>query len=154
MVTPLPDLRERLVGAWRLQSYVETPVDGGEDSLPLGPEPQGLIIYTPDGYMSAQLSRPDREGFASGDWFDGTAQEYTAEASTYIAYSGPFRVDEQTGELFHSMDVSLFPNWTGQEQQRIVELDGDTLTLSSPAPITSAGKVVTSRLVWKRAEAH
>jgi len=146
----IPDLRERLVGAWRLQSYVETPVDGGEPFEPLGPDPQGLIIYTPDGYMSAQLSKPDRKGFASGDWFDGTTQEYVAEASTYIAYSGPFKVDD-AGTLTHSMQVSLFPNWIGQTQERTVELDGDTLTLGSASPIRSAGRTVMSRLVWRRA---
>jgi hypothetical protein len=27
----------------------------------------GIIMYTPDGYMSAQLSKPDRKPFASGD---------------------------------------------------------------------------------------
>jgi Lipocalin-like domain len=42
----IPDLRERLVGAWRLQSYLATPVDGGEPFAPLGTNPQGLIIYT------------------------------------------------------------------------------------------------------------
>ena len=33
--------------------------------------------------------RPDRRPFASGDWFDGTEEEYREEALTYIAYSGP-----------------------------------------------------------------
>jgi hypothetical protein len=32
-------------------------------------------MYTPDGYMSAQLERPGRPAFASGDWFRGTAEE-------------------------------------------------------------------------------
>jgi NAD(P)-dependent dehydrogenase (short-subunit alcohol dehydrogenase family) len=42
----------------RLVSYVERPVAGGEDRYPLGVEPEGMIMYTPDGYMSAQLMRP------------------------------------------------------------------------------------------------
>lgn len=152
-MTIIPDLRQRLVGAWRLQSYVETPIDGGDSYEPLGPQPKGLIIYTPDGYMSAQLSRPERAGFASGDWFDGTTEEYVAEASTYIAYSGPFHVDDVSGVLTHSMEVSLFPNWTGQTQQRTVELDGDTLTLGSATPMRSGGQTVMARLVWRRASA-
>lgn len=53
-------LRERLIGAWTLVSYQEIPVDGSESFEPLGPDPRGIIMYTPDGYMSAQLSRPDR----------------------------------------------------------------------------------------------
>lgn len=59
----------------------------------LGHQPRGLIIYTPDGYRSAQLSKADRPDFGSGDWFAGTADDYAAEATSYIAYSGPFHVD-------------------------------------------------------------
>jgi hypothetical protein len=55
----------------------------------------GIILYTPDGYMSAQLMQRDRGTFASGDWFDGTMEEYREEATTYFAYSGPFHVNEE-----------------------------------------------------------
>jgi hypothetical protein len=51
-------LRERLIGAWKLVSYVEEPVDGSAPFYPMGEEPQGIIMYTPDGYMSAQLMHP------------------------------------------------------------------------------------------------
>ncbi|MYV49244.1 lipocalin-like domain-containing protein [Streptomyces sp. SID2888] len=145
-------LRKRLIGAWTLVSYQEIPVDGSEPFEPLGHEPQGIIMYTPDGYMSAQLSKPDRRGFASGDWFDGTPEEYAAEATSYIAYSGPFHVDEEKQTLTHSMFVSLFPDWTGQTQPRVVQLDGDVLRLSTASPITSSGKTVNSALTWRRAE--
>ncbi len=53
-------LHEQLVGAWKLVSYVEKPTDGSEPFYPMGTEPQGIIMYTPDGYMSAQLMRPGR----------------------------------------------------------------------------------------------
>jgi hypothetical protein len=145
-------LRDQLIGAWKLESYVEEPVDGSDSFEPLGPNPQGIIMYTPDGYMSAQLAKPDRPTFASGDWFAGTPEDYTNEASSYIAYTGPFHVDEDKRTLTHSMFISLFPNWTGQTQPRAVELDGDTLHLGSVSPIQSAGRTVQSRLGWKRAE--
>lgn len=63
-------------------------------------------MYTPDGYMSAQLAKPERPNFASGDGFAGTAEDYTNEASSYIAYAGPFHVDEEKQTLTHS-DVHL-----------------------------------------------
>jgi hypothetical protein len=144
-------LRDRLIGAWKLVSYVEKPVDGSAPFLPMGEKPKGIIVYTPDGYMSAQLMRPDRRPFASGDWFDGTAEEYREEASGYIAYSGPFHVDEQKQTLAHTMFVSLFPNWTGQTQPRVVKIDGDRLFLSTESPIESGGKIVMSQLEWRRA---
>ena len=87
-------LRDQLIGAWKLVSYVEEPVDGSAPFHPLGEQPQGIIMYTADGYMSAQLARPHRGRFVSGDWFKGTDEEYRAEASSYVAYTGPFHVDE------------------------------------------------------------
>jgi hypothetical protein len=68
-------LRERLIGAWKLESYVEKPVDGSAPFYPMGEKPEGIIMYTPDGYMSAQLMRPSRPKFASGDWFRGTDKD-------------------------------------------------------------------------------
>jgi hypothetical protein len=145
-------LRETLIGAWKLVSYIETPVDGGAPYAPFGAAPIGIILYTPDGYMSAQLSHAGRAPFASGDWFKGTPEEYEAEATTYIAYSGAFVCDEEKRTLTHSMFVSLFPNWIGNTQPRIVRIDGDMLYLSTASPIPSGGKLVNSQLAWRRAK--
>ena|SRR5690349_15440089 len=101
-------LREQLIGAWKLISYSESPVDGSPQRFPMGENAQGIIMYTPDGYMSAQLMRLGRRNFASGDWFEGTPEEFTEEGGGYIAYSGPFHVDEEKQALTHSMAVSLF----------------------------------------------
>ena len=147
-------LREQLIGAWKLVSYEERPVDGSPSFYPMTEEPMGIIMYTPDGYMSAQLSKPNRKPFASGDWFKGTADEYEQEATTYIAYTGEFYVDEEAHTLKHSMFVSLFPNWIGQTQPRIVQIDGDNLYLSTASPIQSGGKEVNSHLRWRRAKAN
>ena len=145
-------LRDQLIGAWNLVSYVEKPVDGSAPFYPMGEKPEGMIMYTPDGYMSAQLMRPGRPPFASGDWFRGTEAEVRAEAMGYIAYCGPFHTDEEKQTLTHSMTVSLFPNWLGQTQPRVVKIEGDTLHLSTASPIRSGGKETSSYLIWKRAE--
>jgi Lipocalin-like domain len=144
-------LREQLIGAWKLVSYVAHPVDGSAQFFPLGENPSGIILYTPDGFMSAQLMSNGRKPFASSDWFEATLEEYRAEASTYIAYSGRFHVDEEKKGLTHSMFVSLFPNWIGQTQPRLVRIEGDTLYLSTETPTPSAGRVVMSKLAWRRA---
>jgi hypothetical protein len=144
-------LRDQLIGAWKLVSYEERPVDGSPPFYPMSEKPMGIIMYTPDGYMSAQLCMPDRRPFASGDWFKGTDQDYKQEASTYIAYTGPFHVDEEKRTLTHTMFISLFPNWIGQTQPRVVRIEGSTLYLSTASPITSGGKVVNSHLRWERA---
>ena len=145
-------LREQLIGAWKLVSYEEKPVDGSPSFHPMSEQPMGIIMYTPDGYMSAQLSKADRKPFASGDWFKGTPEDYGREATTYIAYTGKFHVDEAAQKLTHSMFVSLFPNWIGQTQPRVVKIEGDYLYLHTASTIDSGGKKVNSFLKWKRAE--
>jgi hypothetical protein len=115
-------------------------------------KPEGIMMYTPDGYMSAQLMHPGRPRFASGDWFRGSDEEIKEEALGYIAYSGPFHTDEEKQTLRHSMFVSLFPNWLGQTQPRVVKIEGDMLHLSSATPIMSGGKRTMSYLSWRRAE--
>jgi hypothetical protein len=60
-------LRARLIGVWKLVSWVETPLDGSAEHLPLGQHPLGIIFCHPDGYMSARLMRQDRRPLASGD---------------------------------------------------------------------------------------
>jgi hypothetical protein len=146
-------LRDRLLGAWSLVSYEERPVDGSPPFFPMGASPKGIIMYTHDGFMSAQLSKPNRKPFASGDWFKASDAEFKDESTGYIAYTGPFRVDEEKQQLSHSMFISLFPNWIGQTQPRVVRIEGDLLFLSTASPISSAGKTVHSHLVWRRAEA-
>lgn len=145
-------LRAQLIGAWILVSYVESPTDGSEPCYPLGTEPKGIIMYTPDGYMSAQLMRPGRPLFASGVWFHGTDEEIREEAMCYIAYSGPFHTDEEKQPLTRSVFVALFPNWLERTQPRVVKIDGDMLHLSSAVPIHSGGKQTMSYLSWTRAE--
>src|SRR5580658_8586476 len=127
-------LREQLLGAWTLSSCVERDIETGIENHPFGEPPLGLILYTPDGYMSAQLHRPERPPFAEGDLLHATPEEYAAAGSSYVAYSGRFFVDEGKKSLSHEMAVIFFPNWLGQRQVRLVELNGDDLQLSTDKP--------------------
>jgi hypothetical protein len=52
------------------------------------------------------------------------------------------------------MFVSLFPNWVGQTQPRVVKMEGDMLHLSTATPIMSGGKKANSHLAWRRALAN
>ena len=146
-------LRDRLIGAWELIDVVEEPVDGSPARHPMGERPLGLILYTPDGYMSAQIMQRERAA-VSADWTDLTPEDYRQEAMTYFAYSGPYSVDEEKGLLQHSMTVSLFPGWVGQTQPRAVEIDGDVLHLSTPSPTLSGAQLVMTHIRWRRARVH
>jgi hypothetical protein len=144
-------LRDQLIGAWKLVSYSEKPVDGSAPTYPFGEDAQGIIMYTHDGFMSAQLSRRNRASFASDDWYKGEPEEFATAARSYFAYTGPFQVDEEKQTLTHSMFISLFPNWIGQTQPRVVHVDRDFLTITTENPVESLGKKVKPQLQWKRA---
>jgi Lipocalin-like domain len=103
-------IRERLIGSWKLTGYTETPFDGGPEKQPLGDDPLGAIIYNPDGYMSAQLSRPP---------------EAAPDPREPHAYSGPFTVDEESGVVTHHLDVCVIPALIGTTQSRRVKFLGD-----------------------------
>jgi Lipocalin-like domain len=60
-------------------------------------------------------------------------------------------VDEK-GTLTHRGWVSLHPNWIGQSQPRVVELQGDTLVLSMADPIRLQGKDIYAYFTWRRAK--
>jgi hypothetical protein len=141
-------IRNDLIGAWQLASY--TAESEGDVSEPLGPDPVGIIMYTPDGYMSAQLMRRDRPHYDRAITGGGSPEQMTAAASGYLCYSGPFTLDEAADVLHHHVEVSLLPNWVGGVQVRQGRLEGGTLTLS--AEVTSRkGVSSTHVLVWRRA---
>jgi hypothetical protein len=145
------ELRLALIGTWLLDSYVEIDHETGAQDHPLGVTPQGIIMYTPDGYMSAQLQKSSRRPFVGGDLYEGEPSEYTEAGRTYIAYSGRFFLDEQSKTISHEMTVSFFPNWTGQTQIRLIELEMDRLHLATDGPQRFNGKLKTANLIWKRA---
>jgi len=49
------------------------------------------------------------------------------------------------------MAVSAFPNWAGEQQLRLVEFDGDQLTLRTDRPSMFAGSLKDATVVWRRA---
>lgn len=141
-------VRVRLLGAWELVSYDAT---GGDGRIvhPLGPRPHGLIVYSPQGYMSAQLGRGDRPRAQSERLEEATTRELAQAAVSYIAYGGPFRVVDPT-TVEHHVTTSLFPNWVGKPQVRKVRFEAELLKLSLATPTRLWGTDRTAELTWRR----
>jgi len=139
----------RLVGVWGLVTYTDEQ-SGRNDAQPFGADPQGFLIYTPDGFVSAQLMRRGRPAFHSSDWHLGTPEEYQASGSGYIAYCGTYEVDEGMATVTHIPAVSLLPNLINGRQCRTIDLEGDRLVLRAAGAPVAGGLFVTSRLEWKR----
>ncbi|HTF53191.1 MAG TPA: lipocalin-like domain-containing protein [Pseudonocardia sp.] len=143
-------LRERLVGSWRLVSYEARQDDGRRVIYPLGKDARGYILYTPDGYMSAQIMQPDRPPYRAPDPSGGTLTESAQASRGYLAYSGPYHV-EGDSIVVHEPQVSLFPNWVDEIQSRRAVLSDRRLELSATEPVLFGEDLLTAVLVWERA---
>lgn len=136
-----------LVGTWRLRAWVSE----GEDGVahPMGEHPEGLLVYTADGSMITTIGRAGRPPIDGGDPLTGPIEQRLDAMTTFIAYSGTFRVEGH--DVLHHVTMSLFPNWTGTTQRRHVALspDGSELGLSAD-PFVVRGRLGTQRLHWSR----
>lgn len=143
-------ISSRLIGVWTLLSYAEVK-EGCQDIYPLGLIPKGFLIYSRDGFVSAQLMKPGRSAFQSRDWLHGTPEEYVESGSGYIAYCGTYEVDEANRTVTHIPSVALLPNLIDGRQVRAFELNGDRLTLRTASVTDADGVLVSSHLEWQRA---
>ena len=89
--------------------------------------------------------------FTDGDMYRGTPEEYASAGTSYLAYSGPYRVDEVRRTVEHGMAISLFPNWAGERQLRVVEIEGDELRLRTEQPSMFDGGLKDALVTWRRA---
>ncbi|WP_036467214.1 lipocalin-like domain-containing protein [Mycobacterium genavense] len=147
--TTAEELRTKLIGAWTLESYESCALDGSDMTYPLGVDARGVIMYIPDGYMSAQLMRADRTPFDRDDPHHAPDDELAAAAGGYMSYAGPFSVVDD-GLIAHHVEVSLLPNWIGGIQYRKAHLRDRYLKLGPPEPIVLNGVPRYARLVWRR----
>ena len=135
-----------LVGTWRLISWENRSLDG-RVSYPLGEDAVGYISYSQDGYVFVAMMRADRKEFTAGDLLRASAEEKAHAAETYMTYCGTYEFHGDT--VVHHVELSLFPNWVGVEQERLVEVRGNRLMLST-RPILLGGMQRTAHLIWER----
>jgi hypothetical protein len=140
--------REALVGAWQLLSWENRAADG-QVTYPMGTDALGSLLYSASGRFSVTISQAGRAGFAAGDLLSGTTEEKARVVEGFVAYAG--RYSFHGDRVVHHVELSLFPNWVGSDQQRWVELNGDRLTLSA-RPLLLADQLQVPRLVWKRVD--
>jgi Lipocalin-like domain len=143
-------LRERLIGGWTLLSFTgKTP--SGRTFFPMGAGVSGRLVYSANGQVSVNLMEADRpraDPTTRMALLDDAAAAPLAR--TYLAYAGPFSVDESSGIVTHNFELCLDPARVGTLQDRHVVFHGDDeLELSVPSYQGERFEASLS-LLWRR----
>jgi FlaG/FlaF family flagellin (archaellin) len=137
-------LKSKMVGAWTMQSNVLD--QGGTKSEPY-PGGKGSVIFTNNGRVALVITSSGLPKFASNNRTTGTAEENKAVVQGSIAYFGTYTVNDADKTLTMHLEGCTFPNWTGTDQKRTLELSGDELKFINQAASMGPGTIT---VTWKR----
>lgn len=130
-------LNSEILGTWELVEWRHLLKDNTV-SHPFGTDAKGLLVYSPEGYMTGAMMKQTRKPFEKPGLLAGLDSEKAEAYAGYLHYAGRFSLEGN--EVIHHVELSLFPNWVGTEQRRFFKIEKEILTLSAP-------KV---EVVWKR----
>ena len=140
-------MQSTLLGTWKLQAWTISDSADNIISEPFGASPEGLLVYTEAGWMSAAIGRSNRTVFPAGQSLRSLAPEILADAYTsYFHYAGPFSVGESS--VTHSVAMSHNPNFVGTEQVRQFVFSDNGLTLSGEETVGTQTRH--HQLRWQR----
>jgi CubicO group peptidase (beta-lactamase class C family) len=152
LVLAIPSLltaqsKDALVGTWRLVSVSSSDDKGRVNPAVYGLHPTGLITYTASGRMSVIITDDGRKPLSLNDRLAAPQEERAQAFSTLVAYAGTYTF---TGDrVVHHVEIDALQNRVGSDQVRFVTLQGDRLTLKTPA-ILRGGEQQVLELVWER----
>lgn len=142
---PFPALADdsaKVVGTWKLTSFMNEFQDGSEPMAAYGKNATGYIIFTSEGRMMAIVQAEGRKA-------PQTDEDRAAAFRTIIAYTGTVRFEGE--RLITKVDVSWTPAWVGTEQVRTYNLSDDRLQVVSPWVMSpNLGKMTRSTAIWRR----
>jgi len=113
----------RIVGTWRLLSYVVEVQATGERLPVMGEKPNGYVTFLPGGRVFFMLTGEGRKPAK-------TDRERAELLDTLVAYTGTYSVGGDTWTT--SVDVAWNPEWVGTKQVRSFKLEGDRLDILTP----------------------
>ena len=118
-----PD-QHSVVGVWELIEYHDWEPDGGEN-LTIGPEAEGVFIYSPDGNLSLHImTGVDRPAINS----DSSDADLGQAFRPYIGYYGKYSVDYDAMTITHHVEGAKNPNRIGRSAERPIRFeDGDLI---------------------------
>jgi Lipocalin-like domain len=141
------EIRDRIVGTWKLVSEEETMEDGTTRPYQLeGPNGKGFLIYARDGYMCANLVNPNR-----AKWVDSeqpTKEEKIAAADGSFAYCGRYEIDVKHKQIVHLPEVATDTGFAGTRQVRPYNFENRRLVFSDVE--THKPGVIRWKIAWEK----
>lgn len=142
-----------LLGAWALVSWEISYNDGRASVHPFGLDPSGMLLYTADGYMNANVAKAGRGSLGGGSARSASPEARLAAFDSYFQYGGAYTLQSSGGKLqvVHRIMHSLNPDMVGTSQVRDIGMLGKgRISLSASEPL--AGGVIVRRhcIVWTR----
>ncbi|NMM48995.1 lipocalin-like domain-containing protein [Marinigracilibium pacificum] len=142
------EVRDKLIGAWRLVEWVFENEETGEKQHFYGDAPDGLLVFDDSGWMSVQIAKEPRQALNSESFDSGITEELAEAYKTYMGYFGTYE-ETDPGVLKHTVQNSLFPNWKGDIHIRYASFNNEILTLSTPPTNTNDGPI-SFKVRWKK----
>ncbi|HIH2751126.1 lipocalin-like domain-containing protein [Burkholderia aenigmatica] len=133
----------KLHGCWRLVSFDAELQDSKERTQPWGADPNGYLIFSPDGRMMVLVTAKARKP-------GNTDENLVALFRTVMAYTGRYRIDDD--RFITTIDSSWNEAWNGTEQERFYKLDGDALEVSTawmPNPLVPGNPMGRAALTFR-----
>ena len=141
-------LASEMRGIWWLLSREDWTEDGERRIDPmLGAEPLGILCYAKE-YFSAQFMKRNRTGDMDTH-LSHAIKNNTAAIAGYDAYFGTYEVNEQTGEVKHTLLGSVNPSNIGMSVNRNLSVGTDRLVIRLQTN-TADGEAINRTLTWKR----
>ena len=111
-----------------------------------GPNPTGLVIFTPNGRYSLQLIKPDLPKLDTRA--TGSPEENSAIVQGVFSHFGTYTVNEAEGTYTLHIEASSFASFAGTSQVRkVVSISSDELrTTNATTSIGAINNLVYGRL--------
>jgi hypothetical protein len=141
---PLTVNENPLLGTWKLKSYVVTAANAAR-STPYGENPTGYLGYSADGRMQAVGAASGRKVQAGSN---PSESQRAALHDTMFAYAGSYSIE--AGKVIHHVDISWNEVWSGTDQIRLFEVDGNFLTLTTRVADKAGDTETLYVVVWEK----
>ena len=139
-----------LIGSWKLIDWT-VEMQGNRVVKPFRGRATGVLTYTDEGRMVASLMRTDRDPIGTRSFAEAKALERASAAAGYLSYAGTYEIVGD--EVYHHVDLSLFPDWVGGTQVRHIEWitnEDGTVDLELSTAHAPEERSAVNRLRWHR----